>query len=223
MDRYNNILEAMKKELGSRGHDLDHIERVYRLAVRIGNSIKDESIDMEVVKLAALLHDIGRRKEDEDSTGKVDHAIIGAQMSRDILLENGYSKEFAERVGDCVRTHRFRNNDVPESIEAKIIFDADKLDAIGAVGLGRCFYVSSQFDQMLFNPMEFDEYKRTNIYDGKKCRNQKLHSPNMEYHLKLKRIKDRLFTDEAKEIAESRNKFMKDFFDRMRKEIEGIE
>ena len=223
MNTYNDIIEEMKKELGSRGHDIDHIIRVYKLAVNIAEQEQNNyNIDMDILKLAAILHDIGRKKEDEDNTGKIDHAKIGADMAERLLKDKGYAQDKINKVKSCISRHRYRGNDLPTKIEEKILFDADKLDSLGAIGVGRCFMVSSQFNQRIYNGTAADEYIRTNTYGNMRLKDPSIHAPNLEYELKMKNIKDRLFTDAAKTIADERDKFMMEFFNRMKDEINGI-
>ncbi|WBW97532.1 HD domain-containing protein [Oceanirhabdus sp. W0125-5] len=223
MDRYNDIIIEMKKELGSRGHDIDHILRVYKLAVSIANKEKTNyDIDMEVLELSAILHDIGRKKEDEDKTGKINHADIGADMAEILLKDKGYTQDKINKIKSCIRSHRYRGNNIPKKIEEKILFDADKLDSLGAIGVGRCFMVAAQFNQRIYNDTSVNEYIKTNTYENMRLKDPSIHAPNLEYELKMKNIKDRLFTESAKEIAEERDEFMKEFFDRMKDEINGI-
>ncbi len=223
MNRYNDVIEEMKKELGSRGHDIDHIIRVYNLAVHIAKREKNNyRIDMEVLELSAILHDIGRKKEDEDKTGKINHAEIGADMAEKLLKDKGYQQDKIDGIKSCIRCHRYRGNNIPIKIEEKILFDADKLDSLGAIGVGRCFMVSSQFNQRIYNDTAVDEYIKTNTYGNMRLKDPSFHAPNLEYELKMKNIKDRLFTDTAKLLADERDKFMKDFFNRMKDEINGI-
>jgi uncharacterized protein len=104
------------------------------LAVRIA---KAENADLEVVKAAALLHDIARAMEDE---GKIDdHATEGAKMAERILEEVNFPEDRIDNVIYCIETHRFKKSIVPESLEAKILQDADRLDMIGAIGIARVF------------------------------------------------------------------------------------
>ena len=209
-----DLLEQVKKEAkvhfrSARGsHDWDHTERVYELCLRIG---RKEKADLEVLKLAALLHDIGRREEDR-SNGKVCHSEIGADLARKILEKRLLDKEKISRVIHCIKSHRFRGKNIPESIEAKILFDADKLDSIGAIGVGRAFLFAGEIGARLHNPGI--DVKKTKPYT-------KEDTASREFLVKLSRIKDRIFTREGKRIAEERHKFMADFFDRLNKEAAG--
>jgi len=139
-----NIFDEIKEKviLASEGinpcHDFMHTERVLNLALHIGEK---EGADLEIITLSALLHDIARKEQDE-SKGKICHAQRGAELAKDILKEKGMDEDKINRVIHCIEAHRFRNGCIPESIEAKVLSDADKLDAIGAIGIGRAFSFS---------------------------------------------------------------------------------
>ncbi|MGY5858232.1 MAG: HD domain-containing protein [Candidatus Thorarchaeota archaeon] len=112
-------------------HTLDHIRRVYTLSIQIGENLP---ISTKVLRAAALLHDVGRIKESE--TG-VSHSILSGEMSKPLLQELGYSETEIEQIIDAIRTHRFSEGIEPNSLEGKILSDADKLDAMGAIGIYR--------------------------------------------------------------------------------------
>jgi uncharacterized protein len=206
----NTIKEEAKRYFqNARGsHDWDHTERVYKLCLRIG---RKEKANLEVLKLAALLHDIGRKQEDR-SNGRICHAEKGAALARAILKRHGVERETVERVSHCIETHRFRQTRLPQSLEAKILFDADKLDSIGAVGIGRAFLFAGEVGARLHNPDI--NLKRTKPYT-------KEDTAYREFLVKLRQIKGRLFTREGKRIARERHRFMAEFFDRLKKEVDG--
>jgi uncharacterized protein len=218
MDRMLKIRRIVEKELSTSSHDLEHTIRVRNLALKIAKNI--DGVDLEVLELAALLHDIARVREDTDNTGVIDHAILGSEMASDTLRELGYPEELIDNVAKCIKTHRFRSNNLPETIEAKILSDADKLDAIGAVGIGRAFMIAGEYGEPLYKIFDRDEYSENTLANGR-IRNFKKHSPNIEFDMKLKRIPDRLFTDEAKKMAKERIIFMENYFERLEKEIKG--
>lgn len=209
-----NLFEKIKKEVkeyfkSSRGsHDWSHVERVYNLALKIG---KKEKADLETLKLAAILHDVGRKHQDEVN-GKVDHAEIGARLTREILEKYKFGKEKIEKIIHCIETNRFRGNKKPKSKEAKILFDADKLDAIGAIGIGRAFLFAGEIGAKLHNK---------NLKIEKTKEYSKEDTAYREFMVKLRKIAGRMFTKEGKRIAKERHKFMVNFFDRLNKEVDG--
>ena len=132
---------AHKHFLSARGsHKWDHTLRVCRLCERIGVG---EGVDMDVLLAAAYLHDIGRSYQDE-SNGAVCHAEKGAQMAEPIVEKLALSEAQKKNILHCIRSHRFRGRHEPETPEARVLFDADKLDAIGAVGVARAFLFAGE-------------------------------------------------------------------------------
>ncbi len=223
--KFEEIKKIMEKELSSSAHDTEHTFRVLHLAKKIAKN--EGKADMEVIELAALLHDIARVKEDSDKTGNTDHALLGAEMAEKILKRFGYPESKIHVVSDAIRTHRFRGENIPQTLEAKILFDADKLDAIGAVGIARAFMVAGEKGEPLYREVpDLDSYKKENLVGGTlngRIKDISKHSVNIEYETKFKKIPDRLFTDTAKKIARKRLTFMEEFFERLKEEIEGEE
>jgi len=189
-------------------HDWDHTERVYRLCLRIG---RKEKADLGILRLAALLHDIGREEEDR-SDGKICHGRSGAALARGVLERRGLDRASVRAVVHCIRTHRFRKRAVPKTLEAKILFDADKLDSIGAVGVGRAFLFAGEIGARLHD--KAIDVKKTKPYTRED-------TAYREYLVKLGRVKDRMTTREGKRIAAGRHRFMAAFFDRLNKETDG--
>ena len=132
-DRYYAVEQYMKDCMSDSAHDREHVYRVLNNALRIAEG--EQNVDYDILICACLLHDIGRREQLEDSA--LCHAAVGSQKAYHFLTENGFSEEFAQQVSDGIRTHRFRKNDPPRTLEAKILFDADKLDVVGAIGIAR--------------------------------------------------------------------------------------
>jgi uncharacterized protein len=209
------LVSKIKEEAGAffrsaRGsHDWDHTERVYRLCLRIG---RKEKADLGVLELAALLHDIGREEEDR-SSGKVCHGRSGAALAKGILESHGLDGASVRAVVHCIRTHRFRKRAVPRTLEARILFDADKLDSIGAVGVGRAFLFAGEVGARLHD--KAIDVRKTKPYTRED-------TAYREYLVKLGRVKDRMTTREGKRIAVERHRFMAAFFDRLNKETDGV-
>jgi uncharacterized protein len=190
-------------------HDWDHTERVCRLCLRIG---RKEKADLGVLRLAALLHDIGREEEDR-SNGKVCHGRSGAALAKVILERHGLDRASVRAVVHCIRTHRFRKRAMPKTLEARILFDADKLDSIGAVGVGRAFLFAGEVGARLHD--KAIDIRKTKPYTRED-------TAYREYLVKLGRVKDRMTTREGKRIAAERHRFMAAFFDRLNKETDGV-
>lgn len=215
--RHKRIREIVEKELSCSAHNLDHVLRVYNLCMFL--SKYEENVDLEVLIPAVLLHDIARVKESKDKTGEIDHAILGSEMAEEILRNLEYEEDKIEKIKHCIITHRFRTDNRPKTIEAKILFDADKLDAIGSIGIARCFMLAGQFGQSLSVKNQID----TNTSENGRLKDVSKHSPFIEYEVKFKKIPEKLHTKKAKEIGIERLKFMDDFFKRLELEIEGVQ
>lgn len=186
-------------------HDWSHVERVRRLAILIS---KAEGADLEVVEAAALLHDIGRKYEYKDP--RVNHADKSAELARPILEEAGFPPEKVDHVLKCIRGHRFRRKCELETLEEKIIYDADKLDSIGAIGVARAFMYGGENQQRLYPKGGWD----LSILP-------KVETPVTEFIYKLSKILDTLHTETSRRIGRERHQFMVSFYKRLLDEVEG--
>lgn len=216
------IKNIVRKELKDSAHDFDHTMRVYRNCMLIAR--EEPSANMEILQAASLLHDIARVKEAEDASGKTDHAILGAEMAQKILLDAGYGEKFAETVKSVISTHRYRADNPPVTIEAKILFDADKLDALGAIGIARSFAIAGQVGERLYCDSSVEEYARENLVGGDlngRIIDAKKHSFQMEYAVKFRHLPEKMYTDTAKKIAWDRLRFMEAFIEKMTQEVHG--
>jgi uncharacterized protein len=200
---------AQKCFSNARGsHDWDHTQRVCNLCMHIGEV---EGADMEVVKIAAYLHDVGRPYQDE-SKGTICHGEKGAEMAQALLQEYPISEGQKANIIHCIRSHRFRGTCQPETLEAKVLFDADKMDAIGAIGIGRSFLFAGEVGAKLHNPSISPEDTEPYTEEDTGYR---------EFKLKLSSIKDRMLTDEGRRMATERHAFMEMFFERFLQEHTG--
>ncbi len=192
-------------------HGWDHTERVLRNARHLAQV---EHARLAVVEYAALLHDIGRATEFADQ-GKTCHAQIGAELLPAILHEIGVENpEFIRHVTDCVLTHRYRKRQdrPPQTLEARIVFDADKLDSMGAIGLGRAFHFAGRVGARVHNTRQ--EALAAESYSEQD-------TAYREFLVKLQFLHDEMLTGEGRRMAEERHRFMTDFFARLNREVEG--
>ncbi|GFZ29981.1 phosphohydrolase [Clostridium zeae] len=218
--KHKKILEIVKERLTCSAHNLDHVLRVFNLCLLIS---KDEkNVDLEVLIPAALLHDIARVEESQDKTGEIDHAVLGCDIAEDILSELEYDKEKIDMIKHCISAHRFRTGNEPKTIEAKILFDSDKLDIIGATGIARSFMLAGQFGQRLTTNTDLNHYLKANTVENGRIKEVSKHTPFIEYEIKFKKIPDKLYTKTAKEIGKERLKFMDEYFKILRSEIDGL-
>jgi uncharacterized protein len=210
---FKKLAETVKERLGSSHgcHDFEHTMRVLANAMDLSQS--NPQADREIIRFAALLHDIARPLEDE-SAGGCCHAKEGAVMAEKILAEYGMEKDFCSAVAEAVRTHRFRrgSGDAPSSIEAKIIYDADKLDSLGATGIGRAFLFAGKCGARIHNSKKEALAGTPYSTDDTAYR---------EYLVKLQHLPGKMFTESGRKAAEKRSSFMKDFFKRLDDEIFG--
>ena len=201
-------------------HTLNHIERVFKLSLLLAAKVKN--IDLDVLKIAVLLHDVGRYEEDNDITGRKDHAIIGANIAEKILKKFNYDDDFILKIKHCILSHRYRSVFKPETKEAKILFDADKLDLLGCIGIIRSYSISKEYNQEIYSTIPIDEYLTKNIYGQKitgRIKDISKHSPNIEFELKIKNIPNVLYYKTSKKLAERRIKIMEKFYDQLKDEI----
>jgi len=191
-------------------HGFDHILRVLRMAERIA---KAEGADLEIVRAAALLHDASGAETGGEK--RSEHQHHSAEFAKEVLEAEGWPLERIATVQHCIRAHRFRGDEVPQSLEAKILFDADKLDVIGAFGVARTL----AYDVVMHWPFHA-EVSEQFLKTGKKIEGE-THSSYHEFIFKLGRIKNRLHTKTAKQIAEGRQKFLNEFFAQLDAEARG--
>lgn len=155
----------------------------------------------DIVEAAALLHDIGRKRETAQK-GAVCHAEIGANLAGPILAELGFCAEDVAAILHCIRSHRYRGKEQPATLEAKILFDADKLDSIGAIGIGRAFLFAGQIGSRLHNAETDHDKTRSYSHEDTAYR---------EFQVKMSRVKNRMLTSIGKELAIERHCFMEIF------------
>jgi len=193
-------------------HGFDHVLRVLHLAERIGAA---EGADSAILRPAVLLHDVARAEA--HVTGEC-HAQLGAIRAMELL--HGQPEEQVARIAQVIREHRFRDDLKPSSIEAKVLYDADKLDAIGAVGIARAYAVAGLMKQKLWAKVN-DDYAERSKQEAANDLHADEHTPAHEFKFKLVKLKDTLFTETGRGIAEERHNFAVAFFDRLAAEVAG--
>jgi uncharacterized protein len=190
-------------------HDFDHVRRVTHLAIHIAEA---EHADVEVVCLAALLHDVPT-----PATQRQSHHRAAADYARQLLTERGLAPNRVANVVHCIEAHRFRDRSVtPATIEAKCLYDADKLDSIGAIGVARAFAFAGAHASRLWS-----EPWPSAPPDAAKPTGPN-YTPVHEFVYKLQRIAGTLYTESAQHIAADRHRFMCTFFDQLDAEMLGL-
>lgn len=191
-------------------HGFDHIQRVYALAERIAQA---EGADLEIVRAAALLHDAGGGET--GGSGRAEHQHLSAEFARQVLEAEGWPEERIAAVQHCIRAHRFRGKEQPESLEAQVLFDADKLDVLGAFGVARTI----AYDVTIGQPIYAEPSQR--FRQSGEDEPGEPHSSYHEFLFKLGKVKDRLHTATARKIAEGRHEFLVNFFEQLDAEAHG--
>lgn len=190
-------------------HGFDHIERVFALCQLIGTR---EGADMDILLSAALLHD--SQGSHPQGGQRNDHHLRSADFAAEVLSSLGWQAERIQAVQHCIRAHRFRDKEeAPASLEARALFDADKLDVIGAVGVVRALAYAFQVGQPAFS-----QPSETFLSSGVKLTGEG-HSAYHEYLFKLKKIASTLYTPTARQIAGRRQQFLNTFFDELAAEM----
>lgn len=179
-------------------HDMGHINRVEALCLVIQ---KEEGGDPFILQLAALLHDVGVIKEHEEGG---DHAVYSADIASEFLSKAGLGKEVIEAVTSCIRTHRFSAGKCPETLEARILQDADRLDALGAVGIFRAVFSMGALRMLKYTTGIDKGSSKMTVYIE-----DPIESFNEYMRYKPFSIPEKLNTDTAKKIAEERLEIMR--------------
>jgi len=204
---YLLLEDYMLSCMGDSAHDKEHVYRVLYTALDIAQ--EEEKVDYDLLITACLLHDIGRKEQFENP--KCCHAQVGAQKAYDFLISHSFEVAFAEKVRDCIKTHRYRKNNLPQTIEAQILFDADKIDVCGAIGIARTLVYKGRMEEPLYS---LDINRR--VSDGS---SDDTPSFFQEYKYKLETIYDHFFTKRGAELAKERQGAAVAFYNSMLEEV----
>lgn len=206
-----NVINSLKQEvhnlmINDSAHDFDHIMRVFKNAQKI---CKKENAPEKLVLSAVLLHDVVSYPKSDQRTKS--SSIKSAEKSKKILKKFNFTKEEIQIISDAIRDHSFSRNTIPTTLEGKILQDADRLDAIGAIGIARVFAVSGSEKRPFYNVK--DPF----------CKNR---MPNDEiwaldhFYRKLLKLESLMNTKSGKIEAKKRTKVLKDFLNELKKEIQ---
>jgi uncharacterized protein len=174
-------------------HGFSHVERVYNLCLKFGKILK---ANLKILQIAALFHDIGRIHKKVTAKNEINHAEISAKIAMEFLssLEFSLPKEESNHIIHCIRSHSFSNRSNPQTLEAKILSDVDKLDALGAIGLYRTIGFTIKKNGGLDHVIEHLENK-------------------------IMKLKSQLYLDISKKMAEERELIIQDFYKKILKQI----
>lgn len=184
---YEELAAYMEACMSDAAHDREHVWRVLGYALRLAKEV--EGVDYDLLIAACLLHDIGRAAQFKDPS--LDHAAVGADMAADWLGSHGYSPEFCQAVRSTIRSHRYRTGGRAQTLEAQILFDADKLDVCGMIGLFRTISYCNQVEEPFYTLGEDGLVERRPDAEP---------SVVQEYYYKLSRLGERFYTEAAKRL-----------------------
>lgn len=209
MDRkkYKELEAYMLSCMNDSAHDKNHIYRVLYVALDIAGH--ETGVDFDILITACLLHDIGREEQFKDPT--VCHALAGSEKAYSFLVAKGWDIKKASHVKECITSHRYRAADEPKSIEAKILYDADKVDVVGAIGIARTLFYAGQVSEPLYSLLEDGT-----VSDGSGDENESFFRV---YKFKLEKLHDELYTSRGAEIAKQRQAAAVSFYESMLKEV----
>lgn len=207
---YNLLENFMLCCMKDAAHDKEHVYRVLYHALEIAKT--ESPVNYDVLIAACLLHDIGRKEQFE--TPALCHARVGSEKAYQFLLAHDFDVSFAEQVKQCIQTHRYRQDNPPGSLEAKILFDADKLDVAGAVGIARTLLYKGIVAEPLYSLLP----------DGSVSTGEHDIAPSFfqEYKYKLENLYSGFYTEKAAAIAKDRQSIAAAFYNSLYQEVNSV-
>jgi uncharacterized protein len=200
---------------GDAAHDYDHLVRVIALADKIQAS---EGGNLPTIWGAVALHDIGQERERRQGG---DHALIGAALAAELLKNSPFPQEYIPAVQQAIREHRMTGGKIPQTLEGRILYDADKLDCLGAIGIGRLYCITGRYNQKVYAPIPDDVVEPIDPQMIRNLRRRPDYSPYIEFQILFGNLPDRMTTNTGRELAHERFAYMQEFFTRLRQEVEG--
>ncbi len=188
-------------------HDKEHIYRVLYNAIEIATA--EETVNYDILIAACLLHDVGRKEQFENPS--ISHATVGGDKAYQFLLLHEFTEDFAKQVKHCIQTHSYRKSNPPLSLEAKILFDADKLDVAGAIGIARTLLYKGIVSEPLYHVLP----------NGMISNGEQDAKPSFfqEYKYKLEHVYSNFYTETARNIAKQRQHIANAFYHSLYQEI----
>ena len=205
------VLDSLENEIkktikNDPAHDFKHIMRVYKNAEKICK--KEKEANKKLVLTAVLLHDvISYPKSDKSSKMS---STESAKKSKQILKKYGFSKDEMIIVSDAIRDHSFSRNKIPETLEGKILQDADRLDALGAIGIARVFATGGLLKRAFYN--SDDPFCKKRIPDDKIWTVD-------HFYQKLLKLESSMNTKSGKAEAKRRTRILKEFLNQLKQEL----
>ena len=196
-------------------HDYDHLVRVMAPAETIQAR---EGGDLPTIWAAVALHDIGQARERLHGG---DHALIGAELAGELLSGTQFPQHSIPVVQQAIGDHRMTGVARPQSLEGRILYDADKIDCLGATGIGRLYCITGRYNQKIYSPVPAEIVEPIDPLLVRSLRRRPDYSPSIEFQLLFGDMPARMTTDTGRALAQKRYTYMKEFFLRLQKEIEG--
>ncbi|MDF2155355.1 HD domain-containing protein [Vibrio sp. CAU 1672] len=202
------LLEYMAQEMRTdSAHDISHIQRVVKTAKHL---TEQEGAELAVVLPAAYLHDCFTYPKDHPN--RKQSSLVAAQKAIEFLESIAYPSQYHDAIAHAIEAHSFSANISPQTLEAQIVQDADRLDALGAIGISRCIQVSTHFDARL--------YDHDDMFANQRKLDDKRYAID-HFRTKLFQIVDTMHTDSAKHEALKRKAFMQQYLAQLQAEVEG--
>jgi uncharacterized protein len=196
-------------------HDYDHLVRTMALADTIQAR---EGGDLPTIWAAVALHDIGQERERYQGG---DHAQIGAELAAELLANTQFPQQCIVAVQQAIRDHRMTSGVIPQSIEGRILYDADKIDSLGAIGIGRLYCITGRYNQKVYSPVPEDIVEPVDPLLVRSLRRRPDYSPSIEFQLLFGNMLEHMTTTTGRMLAEERYFYMQEFFSRLQKEVRG--
>jgi uncharacterized protein len=216
----NWLFELARETMAREGsedaaHDYDHLARVMAIA----NTIQaHQGGDLPTIWAAVAFHDIGQERESRHGG---DHAFIGAGMVAELLTNTLFPQQAIPGVQQAIREHRMTGAVAPKTLEGRILYDADKIDGLGAIGIGRLYMITGRYNQKVYSPVPEGIVEPVDPLLVRQVRRRPDYSPSIEFQLLFGNLPERMMTTTGRELARERFAFMQEFFTRLKKEAEG--
>ncbi|MCF7369580.1 HD domain-containing protein [Vibrio sp. J2-3(2022)] len=202
----SQFLEFMQQEMQvDAAHDISHVQRVVNTAKKLA---MEEGADLSIVLPAAYLHDCFTYPKDHPN--RKQSSIIAAKKAVAFLESIDYPRQYHDAIAHAIEAHSFSANIRPNTLEAKVVQDADRLDALGAIGITRCIQVSTEFDAQLYD--DKDIFAQQRELDDKQFTLD-------HFQTKLFKIAETMNTESARREAQKRKAFMQAYIEQLHDEV----
>ena len=147
--------------------------------------------------------------------------MIGATLAAELLKDTPFPQQYIPAVQQAIKEHRMTGGVIPQTLEGRILYDADKLDCLGAIGIGRLYCITGRYNQKVFAPIPDDIVEPIDPQMIRILRRRPDYSPYIEFRLLFGNLPERMTTNTGREMAHERFAYMQEFFNRQRQEVEG--